>query len=248
MLGLSSVFALIFNPFCAYAVILPSEIDLGANKEGSVLATSFEIQNDSGNPLDLVSVRSSCDCTSLNYQAGVLAPSSSTLVRFEIDTKRQSEGAHLAKLFVHLSEDGASVYKVVDVAYAIPGQNQAESVYPKRLLVPLKALESCSVHKYITVQGVASVAIRRIRLECPTAQVEKIFRLPPNKYIIRLAVHSLSVSALDGKSRLTIETAKHTHTVPLLPLLSKSEALEELTRLASENPKINGQSQNKLKE
>jgi len=121
-------------------------------------------------------------------------------------------------------------------------------VYPKRLLVPLKALESCSVHKYITVQGVASVAIRRIRLECPTAQVEKIFRLPPNKYIIRLAVHSLSVSALDGKSRLTIETAKHTHTVPLLPLLSKSEALEELTRLASENPKINGQSQNKLKE
>lgn len=62
-------------------------IDAGAKKRGDVIKVSYEVKNNSENPITISNVRIPCECTSAKVEKKDLAPGESTTVTMEVDTK-----------------------------------------------------------------------------------------------------------------------------------------------------------------
>lgn len=62
-------------------------IDAGAKKRGDIIKVSYEVKNNSSNPITISDVRIPCECTTAKVEKKELAPGESTTVKMEVDTE-----------------------------------------------------------------------------------------------------------------------------------------------------------------
>lgn len=81
------------------AVVRPSAVDLGEVARGSLLRSSFTIQNTGDAPLRIAQVRSSCGVMIPAWPRDPIAPGDSTVIGFRYDTGRM--GPFLRLITIH---------------------------------------------------------------------------------------------------------------------------------------------------
>ena len=137
-------------------MIVPEKVDFKSVPHGKLLTTTIEVKNMSDSELKLVQVSKSCNCTTVEYDKGGVAPFSSAFIRLSIDTSVLSPANKRASIYMNVSVKDNMYSVPIPIRYNLQeiNNNYIANIYPKYINYREVSPEDFPLRGVIVVQDV----------------------------------------------------------------------------------------------